>query len=68
MKIRAMLVPIVNFVTYIGYIVSIISLFAGITGYLKVGIMLIVVSLIFQLVTLPVEFDASRRAIEGLSK
>lgn len=68
MKIRSMLVPIVNFVTYIGYIVSIISLFAGITGYLKVGIMLIIVSLIFQLVTLPVEFDASRRAIEQLNK
>lgn len=68
MKIRAALVPIVNFVTYIGYIVSIISLFAGITGYLKVGIMLIIVSLIFQLVTLPVEFDASKRAIEELNK
>lgn len=68
MKIRSMLVPIVNFVTYIGYIVSIISLFAGITGYLKVGIMLIIVSLIFQLVTLPVEFDASKRAIEELNK
>lgn len=66
MRIRSALVPIVNFVTYIGYFVSILSLFAGITGYLKVGIFMILLSILFQLVTLPVEFDASRRALDEL--
>lgn len=68
MRIRSMLVPIVNFITYIGYFVSIISLLAGITGYLKVGIIMILATLVFQLVTLPVEFNASKRALIQLEK
>lgn len=68
MKIRSTLVPIVNFITYIGYGVSILSLFLGVIGYLKVGIFMILTSLIFQLVTLPVEFDASKRALTQLEK
>lgn len=68
MRIRAFLFPIVNFVTYVGYFVMIISLFSGVTGYLMVGIVLILATLVFQLVTLPVEFDASRRANEELQK
>ena len=68
MKIRSFLVPVVNLVTYIGYIVAFISIFAGITGYLKVSIFIILAALLFQLVTLPVEFDASKRANEELLK
>lgn len=68
MKIRSMLVPVVNLVTYIGYIVAFISLLAGITGYLKISILIILAALLFQLVTLPVEFDASKRANEELLK
>ncbi len=62
MRIRSMLVPIVRFVTYIGYFISIFALFVGIIGYLKVGIFMILATILFQLVTLPVEFDASKRA------
>lgn len=68
MKIRAVLVPIVNFITYIGYIVAFISLIGGITGYLKISIFIILAALLFQLITLPVEFDASKRAKEQLLK
>mgnify|MGYP004504286881 FL=1 len=68
MKIRSILVPIVNFITYIGYIVAFISLLAGIIGYLKVSIIIILAALLFQLVTLPVEFDASKRGREQLVK
>ena len=68
MKIRSILVPVVNFITYIGYIVAFISLLAGITGYLKVSIIIILAALLFQLVTLPVEFDASKRGWEQLVK
>ena len=68
MKIRSILVPVVNFITYIGYIVAFISLLAGITGYLKVSIIIILAALLYQLVTLPVEFDASKRGREQLVK
>lgn len=68
MKIRSILVPVVNFITYIGYIVAFISLLAGITGYLKVSIIIILAALLFQLVTLPVEFDASKRGRKQLVK
>lgn len=66
MKIRGALVPFVNLVSYLGYFSIIISIIAGITGYLKLGILIEVVALIFQLVTLPVEFDASARAKKEL--
>lgn len=62
MRIRAVLVPIVNFISGSGFLVIIISLIAGITGYLLYGILMILATLLFQLVTLPVEFDASKRA------
>ena len=66
MKIRRTLVPVVNFVTYTGYFVTIFALFAGMMLYLKFGIIMLAATLLFQLVTLPVEFDASRRAKEQL--
>lgn len=62
MRIRSMLVPFVNLVSYLGYATVIISLLAGITGYLMVGIIILLATILFQLVTLPVEFDASKRA------
>lgn len=68
MRIRHFLVPIVNFVTYAGYFVSIISLIAGITNYILVGIVMILAALLFQLITLPVEFNASSRAKVELKK
>ena len=68
MKIRSMLVPVVNFITYIGYAVALISLMAGVTGYLMVGILIVLMAVIFQLITLPVEFDASKRALIELEK
>jgi Predicted Zn-dependent protease len=66
MRIRATMVPFVNLVTYLGYIGLIISLFAGITGYLTISIGLIIIALAFQLITLPVEFDASRKAMDQI--
>lgn len=68
MNIRSAIVPFVNFISYLGYFAIIVSIFAGLTGYLMVGILVLVATLIFQLVTLPVEFDASNRASEELVK
>ena len=68
MRVRSALVPFVNLVSYLGYFGIIIAIFAGITGYLKISILILCATLLFQLVTLPVEFDASKRALEELKK
>ena len=61
-KLRNMLVPIVNIGNTLGYIVIAISLAASITKLFIVGLVLVSLALVFQIVTLPCEFDASRRA------
>lgn len=61
-KFRNTILPIANFGSKAGYIVILISLFAGITDLLWIGIALIGFMLLFQIVTLPVEFNASARA------
>ncbi len=61
-KIRNMLVPFVNIGNTLGYIVIVISLATSLTKLFILGLILISFALIFQIVTLPCEFDASRRA------
>ena len=61
MRIRSKLVPIVNFSTKIGYVVIAIGIAAGLLKVATLGLILLLSMLLFQLVTLPVEFDASRR-------
>ncbi len=68
MRIRSGLVPFVNFVTYLGYFSILISLIAGMTGYFMMGILVLLATLLFQFITLPVEFDASKRAQIELDK
>lgn len=65
-KIRSFLVPIVNLVSYLGYFGLIISILGGLTGYLKLSIIILLATVIFQLVTLPVELNASNRAKKQL--
>lgn len=67
-KIRNMILPLANFGSKVGYIVILISFFAGITDLLWLGIALIGLMLLFQLLTLPVEFNASKRAKIQLKK
>ncbi len=61
MRIRSKLVPVVNFSTKIGYLVITIGFILGALKLALVGLILLLSMLIFQLITLPVEFDASRR-------
>ncbi len=63
MKIRSFIFPIVSFGTKIAYIVLFIGLIADIMNLVWAGILLVGLGLIFQLVTLPVEINASKRAI-----
>lgn len=68
MRVRSALVPFVNFTSYLGYFGLLVSFVGGLTGYLKLSILVLLVTVLFQLVTLPVEFDASKRAKEQLVK
>lgn len=67
-RLRSALVPVVNLVSYLGYFVIIISAFAGITAYLLLGMIMLLATLIFQLVTLPVEIDASKRGMKEIER
>ncbi|MGI6229443.1 MAG: zinc metallopeptidase [Tractidigestivibacter sp.] len=63
-KIRTALVPVVNFTQNVWMIVFLIGVFLNTVGLVRLAILLFAFSVIFQLVTLPVEFNASHRALE----
>ena len=67
MRIRSKLVPVVNFSTKIGYIVIMIGVALGALKLANIGIILLSTMLMFQIITLPVEFDASRRGKKELA-
>lgn len=68
MRIRATLVPIVNLITYAAYIMFAISMIFQILDLMPVAFVSVLCSLVFQIITLPVEFDASKRALIQLEK
>ncbi len=61
-KIRSMIFPIINIGQKIAYIVMIVGLFLSYMDYVYAAIGFTFLGLLFELVTLPVEFDASKRA------
>lgn len=65
-KLRNNMVKIVNFGNTIGYIIMGIGLLASVTELFIAGIVLLSLAVIFQLVTLPCEFNASKRANKEL--
>lgn len=68
LRIRSFLVPIVNFASYAGYFAIVIGLITSMLNLVWLGILMEVIILLFQLVTLPVEFDASKRALKMAEK
>lgn len=66
LSIRSALVPIANFDSMLAWPVILIGLFFNTRSsglIIDIGILLFSAAVLFQLVTLPVEFDASRRAL-----
>ncbi len=63
MKIRGAMVPAVNFVSNSWIFILMIGIFLNIAGLIDLAIIFYAVAVLFQLVTLPVEFNASRRAL-----
>lgn len=66
MRIRAALVPFVNFSSYAGYFAILLGVLFGALNLIWIGIIAEIVILLFQVITLPVEIDASRRALKEL--
>lgn len=65
-KIRMALVPIANIGSQASWLLFVLGLVMSFTPLVNFGIILFSATVVFQLVTLPVEFNASRRAIEIL--
>lgn len=68
MRIRSFIYPIVNVATQFSYFIILIGIITAMFKLIMVGIALTGCGLLFQLVTLPVEFDASKRAKQELYK
>ncbi len=68
LKFRNFIVPFVNFCSKIGYIAIFIGIIASLFDIAMFGIILLCALLVFQLITLPVEFDASNRALKEIEK
>ncbi|MEB3211729.1 MAG: zinc metallopeptidase [Leptolyngbyaceae bacterium] len=64
MNIRATLVPAANLGSQIGPLLVIGGIFLNFLGLINIGIILFAAVILFHVVTLPVEFDASRRALQ----
>ncbi len=66
LKIRSAIYPVVNVATSISYYIILLGFLMQALKLVYLGIALTCCGLLFQVVTLPVEFDASRRALEKL--
>jgi uncharacterized protein len=65
-RVRSAMFPAVQFASNIWFLFLLGGLFLNILGFVYVAIALYSVAVLFQIVTLPVEFDASRRAKQQL--
>lgn len=66
LRIRSALVPIVNFSSHAGYFAILLGCIFGSLNLIWIGIIAEMVILLFQIITLPVEIDASKRALKEL--
>lgn len=62
LKWRMAIVPITAVASNMLWFVFIAGFIFGLTGLIKIALLCFLVMIVFQLITLPVEFDASRRA------
>lgn len=65
-RLRSAIIPATQLGSKLSFILLIVGLFLYVQPLFLAGILLFSLTTIFQLVTLPVEFNASRRAIETI--
>lgn len=63
LKIRSAIIPVTRFGSTLAIPVFLIGLFLSLPGLETAGILLFSFAVVFQAITLPVEFNASRRAL-----
>ncbi len=68
LKIRTAIVPAANIGSKAGIPIIILGMFLSLSPLITIGIWVFSLAVLFQLVTLPVEFDASRRALVMLEE
>jgi uncharacterized protein len=66
LRMRHALVPVANLGSNFAWILILIGIFAQLSGMLLLGIVFMASAVVFQLVTLPVEFNASNRAMDQI--
>ena len=67
MEVRSALFPVVSFASNTWFILLMFGFFTRATGLVLVAVVLYGAVVLFQVVTLPVEFDASRRALRQIT-
>lgn len=65
-KIRSALVPVTNFGSSAGFVILLVGMLFGSDAIAMLGVLLYSLMAVFQAVTLPVEFNASKRALATL--
>jgi len=68
LRVRTALLPLASIGSQFGPLAAVFGLMLGATGLVKIGVWLFAAAVLFQLVTLPIEFDASRRALANLQQ
>lgn len=68
LKIKSYIVPAVNLGSKLSFPLILLGIFLSMGKLISIGIFLFSFVLIFQIITLPVEFDASRRALKVLDE
>ena len=68
LKIKSYIVPAVNLGSKLSFPIILLGIFLSMGKLISIGIFLFSFVLIFQIITLPVEFDASRRALKVLDE
>ena len=68
LRFRNKIIPIVNLSSKAGYIAIMLGIILSMVNLIWIGIAFEIIILLFQLVTLPVEFDASKRALKIIKK
>ncbi len=68
LRMRAAFVPVANFGSKLSWPLILIGLFIGLTPFIEIGIWMFVLAVLFQIITLPVEFNASSRAVRLLGE
>lgn len=64
LRFRHALVPVANLGSNFSWILILIGIFAHLSGMILLGIIFMAAAVLFQIITLPVEFNASNRAMQ----